>query len=65
MGLVGDIGRGTKGGSRALLGTWISDLDTIQLHLLGDFRIISNCSRPEFPGLYNGDNNEHLGKIKD
>lgn len=45
--------------------TWISDLDKIQLCLLGDFRSVSNCSRPEFPGLYNEGNNGCLVKIKD
>lgn len=52
---------GMKGGverwEQSMLMTWISDLDKIQLYLLGDFRSVSNCSRPEFLGLYNGDNN--------
>ena len=41
-----------------MTGTW--DLDRIQLYLLCDHRKISNCSRPEVSGLYNGVNNEHL-----
>lgn len=43
-----------------MLMTWIWDLDQIHPDLLCDHRKVSNYSRPEVSGLYNGVNNEHL-----